>query len=375
MESSVLVYVLLGVLVLVLLFWGFGAFRRPGRPPEAPAPEASKTPEVAEQPVMAPASPAQPPEPEPELEGEITQPAPLPDFVDHATEPLPLDELPAAALSTAPPEPTPAEPVPVAPDVDLELEVASPPVPSEPAPGEPVMALQAEPVTAPTQPEAEPIAAIDLELELVDIAPPLEPTPEPQPEPPAAPISALNDLDFDSLLQEHTSAQSGAVDDLADFDLNIADDAPATAPPSTPPLDIEAELAAFDNDLGMEADLPDLELPDDFDLSLPGESDAAAKNFAAELDDVNAELDKLSQSLEQPSLEPHFGADDMTSLSDDADFDYLSGTDEVATKLDLARAYIDMGDTDGARDILDEVYKEGDQNQRREANELRAKLV
>lgn len=202
-----------------------------------------------------------------------------------------------------------------------------------------------------------------------------EPQPEPQPEPPAAPVSALNDLDFDSLLQEHTSAQSGAVDDLADFDLNIADDAPATAPPSTPPLDIEAELAAFDNDLGMEADLPDLELPDDFDLSLPGESDAAAKNFAAELDDVNAELDKLSQSLEQPSLEPHFGADDMTSLSDDADFDYLSGTDEVATKLDLARAYIDMGDTDGARDILDEVYKEGDQNQRREANELRAKLV
>ena len=121
--------------------------------------------------------------------------------------------------------------------------------------------------------------------------------------------------------------------------------------------------------------LPPLELPDDFDLSLPGEDDAASKNFAAELDNVNAELDKLSASLETPSLEPHFTAEDAAALPEDDDFDYLAGTDEVATKLDLARAYIDMGDHDGARDILDEVNKEGDQAQRREANELRSKLV
>ena len=31
---------------------------------------------------------------------------------------------------------------------------------------------------------------------------------------------------------------------------------------------------------------------------------------------------------------------------------------EVGTKLDLARAYIDMGDPEGARSILDEVLKE-----------------
>ena len=98
------------------------------------------------------------------------------------------------------------------------------------------------------------------------------------------------------------------------------------------------------------------------------------------MDDVNAELDKLSQSLESPSLEPHFTAEDAVAQPDpeppldDLDFDFFSGADEVATKLDLARAYIDMGDHDGARDILDEVNKEGDQAQRREANELRARL-
>jgi pilus assembly protein FimV len=43
---------------------------------------------------------------------------------------------------------------------------------------------------------------------------------------------------------------------------------------------------------------------------------------------------------------------------------------EVGTKLDLARAYIDMGDPEGARSILEEVLDEGDPNQRREAQGL-----
>ncbi len=43
---------------------------------------------------------------------------------------------------------------------------------------------------------------------------------------------------------------------------------------------------------------------------------------------------------------------------------------EVGTKLDLARAYIDMGDPEGARSILEEVLDEGDPTQRREAQSL-----
>jgi pilus assembly protein FimV len=43
---------------------------------------------------------------------------------------------------------------------------------------------------------------------------------------------------------------------------------------------------------------------------------------------------------------------------------------EVGTKLDLARAYIDMGDPDGARSILGEVVEEGDDGQRQEAQKL-----
>jgi pilus assembly protein FimV len=43
---------------------------------------------------------------------------------------------------------------------------------------------------------------------------------------------------------------------------------------------------------------------------------------------------------------------------------------EVGTKLDLARAYMDMGDPDGARSILREVLQEGSGSQRQEAQRL-----
>lgn len=43
---------------------------------------------------------------------------------------------------------------------------------------------------------------------------------------------------------------------------------------------------------------------------------------------------------------------------------------EVGTKLDLARAYMDMGDPDGARNILNEVLQEGSVSQKQEAQRL-----
>ncbi|HEX4299581.1 MAG TPA: FimV/HubP family polar landmark protein [Gammaproteobacteria bacterium] len=47
-----------------------------------------------------------------------------------------------------------------------------------------------------------------------------------------------------------------------------------------------------------------------------------------------------------------------------------SSMNEIGTKLDLARAYIDMGDPDGAKSILEEVIAEGNAQQKSEAQEL-----
>ena len=57
------------------------------------------------------------------------------------------------------------------------------------------------------------------------------------------------------------------------------------------------------------------------------------------------------------------------------DADLLAGTDVVGTKLDLARAYIDMGDNDSARDILSEVIEEGNDQQKQEAKGLVEKIA
>lgn len=179
---------------------------------------------------------------------------------------------------------------------------------------------------------------------------------------------------FESLLKEQTQAQA-ATDELADFDLQL--DAPASAQSDDDFLSgLESEMKdvpAVEPPTLTPTALDDFELPEDFDLSLADEPEAEAKPdaFASELNDVNAELDRLSQSLEHPS----FTAQDAALGDDEPEFDFLSGTNEVATKLDLAQAYIDMGDADGARDILSEVLTEGDEVQRGEAKEMLGRLA
>jgi pilus assembly protein FimV len=188
-----------------------------------------------------------------------------------------------------------------------------------------------------------------------------------------------DDLSFESVLQQQTEVREN-LDDLSDFDLDM--DLGGDATPAI--LAEDDFLLSLDEDVKDAPVAPaptvaqvaedDLELPADFDLSLADEMDApaAAPAFAAELDDVNAELDRLSQSI----AEPTFNAEDaLASADDELEFDFLSGTDEVATKLDLAQAYIDMGDADGARDILNEVVTEGDVGQKDEAREMLSRLA
>ncbi|MDH2918764.1 MAG: hypothetical protein PXX73_06190, partial [Sideroxydans sp.] len=52
-----------------------------------------------------------------------------------------------------------------------------------------------------------------------------------------------------------------------------------------------------------------------------------------------------------------------------------SDFNEVATKLDLAKAYQEMGDNVGAREILDEVMREGNAAQRDTAQMLISQLA
>ncbi|MGF6399601.1 pilus assembly protein FimV [Pseudomonas frederiksbergensis] len=238
-------------------------------------------------------------------------------------------------------------------------------------------------------------SAFDLSLDDLEAATPIapvvaaEPEVEPTPAPAPAPeeLAELDefplddDLSFESVLQQQTEIKEN-LDDLSVFDLDM--DLGGDASPAT--LAEDDFLLSLDEDLKdlpvaeaapvTEPTLDDLELPADFDLSLADEMDATALDqpdaFESELNDVNAELDRLSQSLGEPSFTEE---DALASAADEPDFDFLSGTDEVATKLDLAQAYIDMGDSDGARDILNEVVTEGDAGQKSEAKEMLSRLA
>ncbi|RIJ11241.1 peptidoglycan-binding protein [Pseudomonas sp. 91RF] len=231
-------------------------------------------------------------------------------------------------------------------------------------------------------------SAFDLSLDDLDNIKPLDPVAPVAAVEPEAPVEldefpADDDLSFESVLQQQTEIKEN-LDDLSDFDLDLD----LGADPAPVPVDLADEDFSLELDEGVkdlppveppvvaEAPLDDLELPADFDLSLADEMDATPAEpdaFAAELDDVNAELDRLSGSINEPSFTEADAA--LGGDLNDEDFDFLAGTDEAATKLDLAQAYIDMGDNDGARDILNEVLSEGDDKQKSEAKEMLSHLA
>ncbi len=105
----------------------------------------------------------------------------------------------------------------------------------------------------------------------------------------------------------------------------------------------------FDLAGGMESQEFELgpETSQEFELDLP---DTTSVDLGAKADDA-----LLDMNLE---------------AADAVDTDLGGAADEVGTKLDLAKAYIDMGDPDGARSILDEVLEEGDNTQKQEAQQL-----
>ncbi|HEY0179508.1 MAG TPA: FimV/HubP family polar landmark protein [Dokdonella sp.] len=127
-----------------------------------------------------------------------------------------------------------------------------------------------------------------------------------------------------------------------EFGFDLDDVPPAPAASSSP-----AAAAAHADD-GFDFDLPPL----DFDVSPPAAAPAAAAP-AAERDVDDA-----------PASAPAARLDD----------DYFAGEDAVGTKLDLAKAYMDMGDPEGARSMLEEVVAEGSEVQKAEAHRLMAEI-
>jgi pilus assembly protein FimV len=106
-----------------------------------------------------------------------------------------------------------------------------------------------------------------------------------------------------------------------------------------------------------------------------------AASSAASATSLNLHLDSanLNRILPKDTFYAPTGDEGQDWLGDiDDALSFLDFPDEeidlheahISTKLDLARAYLDMGDIEGARSTLEEVMVEGNDDQRREAEVL-----
>ncbi len=100
----------------------------------------------------------------------------------------------------------------------------------------------------------------------------------------------------------------------------------------------------------------------EFDMDLSGLEQASPQSESA-----------VAESQDSNTIE--FTLDTAGSDEEDAGEGLLENVDEMTTKLDLARAYIDMDDADSARSILGEVIEEGNAEQKEEAENIISKLA
>lgn len=226
------------------------------------------------------------------------------------------------------------------------------------------------------EPEQEPELkeGLDFDLGFGDAAAPAAPAAE-------APGAAKESVDFDfSELSAEPAAgkpdlgldQPGAPDKFdLEFDVGSQE---------AEKVELPLAAAASAND-GLAADL-DI----DFDLDAPGSPGGAATASPARVEQTSrlADLDLAlpaaaataapALDLKGISLDLDVPSSDRAAAGAETAIGDAPAWRTAATKLDLARAYLELGDKEGAKEIIDEVIKEGTPAQQQEAQKLAARL-
>lgn len=193
-----------------------------------------------------------------------------------------------------------------------------------------------------------------------------------------------NDAD---LARDGDAAAPQEIDFELDLDALMLDDNPQSVPAAAGAALLPEQV---------EPELPEMAEPLSLDIELPvlAEESAVQETLAGDgLDDlqaVDAELDAAFDAFMAHAAQadamapaPQSGRATLDDLQFDlsaaplgeSDLDLPTDADEAATKLELARVYLDMGDVEGARDILDEVLREGSAAQQQEARELIGRMT
>jgi pilus assembly protein FimV len=209
-----------------------------------------------------------------------------------------------------------------------------------------------EDTSAPTSADA--LAPLDYEtVDMTESAPRVEPEPE---------LGHGVEQISATAVSSSAEVDQVAIDD-SDWSLEAELEAPSPA----------AEREPVTTQGALDEVVSDVDLSLDLSLGEPSLTDLAAQG---------AELNKPDTTPQRlpPELAAVLGTDIPPPLAevdyhDDEDgLIYATEADPIDTKLDLARAYIDMGDEDGARPVLEEVIREGNLSQQAEASDLLSRL-
>lgn len=182
-------------------------------------------------------------------------------------------------------------------------------------------------------------------------------------------LSLDGDLDLSALDQELDALTgSGDSSELDDLEINLEPAPEVRAPERFTMVEDTPEDAP-----SMEEPVVDFEGFDELDET-PVAGDGSPQKVETDMGEDTMFDQAVNEVPPQSDIDFDLPEIDPEAVDDDTDLGFLSDSDETATKLDLARAYIDMGDAEGAKDIIGEIMKEGNEQQRKEAQSLLQKL-
>lgn len=181
---------------------------------------------------------------------------------------------------------------------------------------------------------------------------------------------------------EETDESSETIDDLSELgalELDLADvnenEWPENEDSGTSPMnDSPSELSHSDFD--------DTDFDDLADLDLPELSGTPQSEDLAELDTTPQQTQQYSTAEDGSETEQSTRSweDELAELEglEELDYDAEFPADDIesnmATQLDLANAYVEMGDAAGAREVLNHVLSGGNETQRKAAQALLERL-
>jgi pilus assembly protein FimV len=139
---------------------------------------------------------------------------------------------------------------------------------------------------------------------------------------------------------EQAEKPTPSLDDLV-FDVTAADSSPVAMTEEVAAVEAPAEA---EDVMAFTLDFPVTEEPPTVEAAPAPAQDAVKETGAIDLSEINLNLDAPASAPAEEVKDARW--------------------QDVATKLDLARAYQEMGDASGAREILEEVLNEGDAQQR-----------